>query len=82
MIKNLIFGVYLLISDFLVERLKAKANKTGQKGNSFYNTASLKNPHAFYKQQLTQHYRKYPPKTQPKTWFWVVSEKTFGLHHF
>ena len=67
MIKNLIFGVYILISDFLVERLKAKANKTGKKGHSFYNTASLKNPHSFYEPQLTQHYRKCTPKTQPKT---------------
>ena len=43
MIKNLIFGVYLLISDFLVESLKTK-KKTSKKDHSFYNTVSLKKP--------------------------------------
>ena len=73
MAKNLIFGVYLLISDFLVESLKA--NKTSKK-------TSFKKPHSFYEPQLTQDYKKYAPATQPKTYFWLVSEKTFALYHF
>ena len=51
MIQNLIFVVYLLISDFLVP-------------------------------QLTQHYEKYTPVTQPKTCSWLLSAKTFALCHF
>ena len=42
MIKNLIFRVYLLISDFLVENLKA--NNTSKNDHSFYNAVSLKKP--------------------------------------
>ena len=58
MIKNLIFGVvYLLISYFLLESLKA--NKNQQKHHSFYNTFLLKKSHSFYKSQLTQRYKKY-----------------------
>ena len=38
--QNLIFGVYLLISDFLEESLKPKKN--WQKDHSFSNTVSLK----------------------------------------
>ena len=41
MIKNLIFVVYLLISDFLLESLKL--TKTSKSDPSFYNTVSLKN---------------------------------------
>ena len=42
MIKKLIFGADILISDFLVESLKA--NKNYQKNDhSFYNVVSLKN---------------------------------------
>ena len=76
MIKNLVFGVYLLISDFLVESLKA--NKNYQKYHSFYNTVQLKKPHSFYEPQLTQHCKKYSPVTQVKTSFWLLSEKTIG----
>ena len=54
MIKNFLFEVYLLISDFLVESLKANGNQ--QKSHSFYNTVSLENPHSFCEPQLTQHY--------------------------
>ena len=54
MIKNFLFEVYLLISDFLVESLKANGNQ--QKSHSFYNTVSLEKPHSFYEPQLTQHY--------------------------
>ena len=80
MIQNLIFGVCLLILDFLVESLKAK--KTSKKDDSFYNTVSFK------KSQLTQHCQKYTPVT-PKTLLTlvknfsrVVPENTFALHHF
>ena len=31
--------------------------------------------HLFYEAQLTQHYKKYTPGTQPKTYFLLVSEK-------
>ena len=65
MIKNLIFGVYLLVSDFSGQSLKP--SKTSKKDHSFYNTVSLKMPHSFYKPQLTQHYKKYTPATLPKT---------------
>ena len=54
MIKNFLFEVYLLISDFLVESLKANGNQ--QKSHSFYNTVSLEKPHSFCEPQLTQHY--------------------------
>ena len=80
MTKNLIFGGYLSISDFMVQSLKA--NKTSKKDHSNYNTASLKKPDSFYEPQLTQHYKKYTPATQPKLCFWLVSEKAFVLHHF
>ena len=43
MIKNLIFGVYLLILYFLVV---SKSKKTSKKNDLFYNTVSLKKPHA------------------------------------
>ena len=49
--QNLIFVVYLLISDFLAESLKA--NKNWQKDHSFYNAVSVKKPHLFYTLQLT-----------------------------
>ena len=80
MIKNIIFGVYQLNSDFLLESLKA--NKNWQKNHSFYHTVSLKKLHSFYEPQLTQHYKKYTPATLPKTCFWLVSEKLFAQHHF
>ena len=60
MIQNLIFGVYLLISDFLAETLKTK-------DHPFYNIISLKKPHSFYETPLTQHFKKCTPTTQPKT---------------
>ena len=42
----------------------------------------VKKPLSFYKPNLPQHFKKYTPTTQPKTWFWLVSEKAFALHHF
>ena len=33
----------------------------------FYNTVSPKKLHSFYESQLTQHFKKYTPVTQPKT---------------
>ena len=80
MIKNLIFGVYLLISGFLVEILKA--NKNQQKGSLILQCSFPQKTHSFYEPQLTQHYKKYNPTIQPKTCFWLVTEKTFALHHF
>ena len=87
MIQNHIFGVNLLISDFLAERLKANKN-----GHPFYNTILLKKPYSFYKPQLNQHCKKYIPATKPKTLltlqifqqtcFWLVPVKTFALYHF
>ena len=51
----------------------------------FHNTILLRKPRSFYEPQLTQHYKKYTPATQPKTLlnlqifqqlcFWLVSEK-------
>ena len=73
MIENLIFGVYLLFSDFLVESLKANKKKTlilqysfAQQPHSFYET------HSFYEQ-------KYTPATQPKICFWLLLD-TQELH--
>ena len=70
----------------------SKPTKTSNKDYPFYNTVSLKKHQSFYKPQLTQHYRKYTPATQPKTLLtlqifqqiccWLVSDKTFALHHF
>ena len=44
-------SVFFLISDFLVEILKA--NKTSEKYQLFYNPVSLKKSHSFYKPWLT-----------------------------
>ena len=52
---KLIFAVYLLISDFLVESLET--NKNQQKDHSFHKVVSLKKPHSFYKPEL-QHSQK------------------------
>ena len=90
MIQNLIFGVYLLILDFLAGVLKSA--KTSRKVHSFYNTVSFKKPNLLHEPQLTQHFKKYTFGTRPKTllalkifqqaYFWLVSEKTFILHHY
>ena len=71
MIQNLIFGVYPIIWDYLLESLQA--NKTSKKGHSFYNTVSLN----IIKKSTTA--------TQPKTLptlqifhqkcFWLVVRK-------
>ena len=45
MIQKLIYGVYISISDFLTESLKAY--KTSKKEHSFYNTVLLKKPDSF-----------------------------------
>ena len=60
----------------------SKPTKTTKKVYSFYNTVSLKKTHSFYEPKLNQHCKKYALATQPKTCFWLVSEKTFVLHHF
>ena len=65
MIRNLIFGIYPLISDILAESLKA--NKNWQKDDSFYKTVSLKKPHLFYETQLTKQCKKYTPTIQVRT---------------
>ena len=65
MIKNLIFVVYQLILDFMVE--VSKPTKTSKKVHSFYDTVSLKKP--FYEPKLTQNYKQYTLTTQPKTCF-------------
>ena len=91
MIQNLIFGVYPIISDYLLESLQA--NKTSKKGHSFYNKVSLKIPNSFYEPQLTQHYKKiYYSNTAknltnftnfPSKMFLVgCQKKTFALDHF
>ena len=48
-------SVFFLISDFLVEILKA--NKTSEKYHLFYNPVSLKKSHSFYKPRLTWHWK-------------------------
>ena len=53
MIKNLIFGVSLLIFWQKVSK-STKATKKKTKKNSFYNTNLLKTPHSFCKSQLAQ----------------------------
>ena len=88
-IQNVRFGLYLLISDFLEESLKA--NKASKKCHSFYKTVTLKKHHSIYEYQLTKHHKKYTPAKQPKTLltlknfqktcFWLVSKKV-SLHHF
>ena len=66
MIKKLIFEFYLLISDFVPQ-----------------NPANVvKKDHSFYEPQLTRHYKKYTPATQPKTCFWLVSEKNICTEPF
>ena len=65
MIQNLIFGVYLLILDFLAGVLKSA--KTSRKVHSFYNTVSFKKPNLLHEPQLTQHFKKYTFGTRPKT---------------
>ena len=73
MIQNLIFGFYLLISDFLVETLKTnksqnvlKLAKTSKTDYSLYNTVLFKKPGSFYEPKPTQHCKKYTAPTQPK----------------
>ena len=57
MIKNFVFGVYLLISDFL------KVSKPTK--------ASLKTFHSFYKPQLIQHYKKYTPSNTAYIYIYI-----------
>ena len=90
MTQNLIYGIYLLISDFLVESLKANENQ--QKRSLILQYSFAKKPHLVYEPQLTQQCKKYAPVTQSKTLltlhifkqkcFWLVSKKTFSLQHF
>ena len=54
--QNFIFGVYLLISDFLVESFKAKTNS--KKDHSFYKTFSLKKSSLILRSSTSQHYKK------------------------
>ena len=72
---------YLQFSYFRFSGRKSQnQQKLAKKQPSFYNTVLLKNPHSFYEPRLTQHYKKYTPTIQPKTWFWLVSVKAFALH--
>ena len=52
MTQNLIYGIYLLISDFLVESLKANENQ--QKRSLILQYSFAKKPHLVYEPQLTQ----------------------------
>ena len=80
MIRNFIFGVYLLISDLLVESLKTNENLL--KYQPFYNIVSLKKSHSFYEPQLTRYYKEYTLATQPKTCSWWSSEKNICIVPF
>ena len=64
MIQNLIFRVYLLISDYL-ESLKA--NNSKQKRSLILQFSFAQKIHSFYEAKLIQHYEKFTPATQPKT---------------
>ena len=58
------------------------AKKDCKKDHSFYNPVSLKEPHSFYKRQLTQHYKNYTQKYSPnraKNMF-LVSVRKKHLH--
>ena len=50
--------------------------------DEIYYTVWLKKHLSCYAPKLIQHYRKYTPATQSKTCFWLVSEKSFAMHHF
>ena len=65
MIQDLLFGVSLLVSDFLPE--VSKPTKTSKQDHSFYNTVSTKKPRSFYEPQLTQRCKKETHETQPIT---------------
>ena len=80
MIKNFIFGDYLLISNFPVESLKA--NKNQQKRSLILQYSFTQKLCSFFEPQLSQYSGKYSATTQPKTFSWLVSGKTFALHHF
>ena len=62
MIQDLLFGVSLLVSDFLPE--VSKPTKTSKQDHSFYNTVSTKKPRSFYEPQLC---KKETHETQPIT---------------
>ena len=62
MIQNLIFGVYLLISEFLVEKLKV--NKNYQKGPLILQHSFPKKPHSVYLPNAIKNILLQP---QPKT---------------
>ena len=54
MIKNLIFGIYLIILDFLVKSLKAETRTNKKKITHFTEPFRSKKTHSFYEPQLTQ----------------------------
>ena len=88
MIQNLLFGIYLLISGFLLESLTA--NKNEQKDHLYCNIVSLKKRHFTNLNSLNIIVNIYPqqPKTLlplqifQQTCFWWMSRKTFVPQHF
>ena len=60
-----IIRVCFLISGFLAESIKV--SKIQRKRSLILQTVSLKKPYSFYEPQLTRHWKKYSPATQPKT---------------
>ena len=73
--KSLKTSYFELSTNFRFSGTKSlRQPKLAKKEHSFRNTVLLKKPHSFYELQLTQQY-KYTSTTQPKTYFWLVSEK-------
>ena len=65
MFQNVIFEVYLLISDYFAENQRRLAKTS----SSSYNPTLFKKSHPFCEPELTKHYKIYNPVTQPKTLF-------------
>ena len=71
-------------------RKSQSQQKLVKKDHTFYNKVLLKNTHSFYETQLTWHWKRYVPATQPKTFltlqifqqtcFRLVSKKKKHLH--
>ena len=51
----------------IFEQKVSKPTKISEKDHSFYNKVLLKNTYSFYEPQLTWHWKRYVPATQPKT---------------
>ena len=76
MIQNLIFGVYLLNSDFLVESLKASRNQ--QERSLILQYSFAQNSSLTLRNSVHSALSKYTPATQPKTLLY----KFFNEHVF